>query len=266
VPATTEAGSGNFRWWALLAVLLLVSSSFRESRRSQYIGRVRFHSRPRALQVPNVSWSDVGGLEDVKAAILDTVQLPLKHRELFASGLRQRSGVLLYGPPGTGKTLLAKAVATECSLNFLSVKGPELINMYIGESEKNVREVFAKVRRKAGRETGGAALKDGQEDALLNWAKLNHVNYRRLTACLQPNHPLGTNCDDWSSRGFVPCRRNHRCRVPKHLLATWSGRGRLHCWTVEPPPEPLWDAVKYVREKSAGKCGLCCWRACLLSR
>lgn len=97
-------------------------------------------------QVPNVKWEDVGGLEDVKAAILDTVQLPLKHRELFASGLRKRSGVLLYGPPGTGKTLLAKAVATECSLNFLSVKGPELINMYIGESEKNVRDIFAKAR------------------------------------------------------------------------------------------------------------------------
>jgi peroxin-6 len=74
------------------------------------------------------------------------IQLPLVHRELFASGLRQRSGVLLYGPPGTGKTLLAKAVATECSLNFLSVKGPELINMYIGESEKNVREIFHKAR------------------------------------------------------------------------------------------------------------------------
>jgi hypothetical protein len=88
-----------------------------------------------------VKWEDIGGLEDVKAAILDTVQLPLQHKALFASGLRQRSGVLLYGPPGTGKTLLAKAVATECRLNFLSVKGPELINMYIGESERNVREV-----------------------------------------------------------------------------------------------------------------------------
>jgi peroxin-6 len=97
-------------------------------------------------KVPNVKWEDVGGLEDVKKAILDTVQLPLMHRELFASGLRKRSGVLLYGPPGTGKTLLAKAVATECSLNFLSVKGPELINMYIGESEKNVRDIFQKAR------------------------------------------------------------------------------------------------------------------------
>lgn len=97
-------------------------------------------------KVPNVKWEDVGGLEEVKKSILDTVQLPLLHKNLFSSGLRKRSGVLLYGPPGTGKTLLAKAVATECSLNFLSVKGPELINMYIGESEKNVRDIFQKAR------------------------------------------------------------------------------------------------------------------------
>ncbi|OWM78020.1 hypothetical protein CDL15_Pgr018589 [Punica granatum] len=97
-------------------------------------------------KVPDVKWDDVGGLEDVKKSILDTVQLPLLHKDLFSSGLRKRSGVLLYGPPGTGKTLLAKAVATECSLNFLSVKGPELINMYIGESEKNVRDIFQKAR------------------------------------------------------------------------------------------------------------------------
>ncbi|KAI0495636.1 hypothetical protein KFK09_021939 [Dendrobium nobile] len=97
-------------------------------------------------KVPNVKWEDVGGLEEVKRSILDTVQLPLIHKDLFSSGLRKRSGVLLYGPPGTGKTLLAKAVATECSLNFLSVKGPELINMYIGESEKNVRDIFQKAR------------------------------------------------------------------------------------------------------------------------
>ncbi|CAM8928099.1 unnamed protein product [Rhodiola kirilowii] len=97
-------------------------------------------------KVPDVKWEDVGGLEEVKKSILDTVQLPLLHKDLFSSGLRKRSGVLLYGPPGTGKTLLAKAVATECSLNFLSVKGPELINMYIGESEKNVRDIFQKAR------------------------------------------------------------------------------------------------------------------------
>lgn len=99
-----------------------------------------------APKIPNVKWEDIGGLISVKREILDTVQFPLEHPELFSPGLKQRSGVLLYGPPGTGKTLLAKAVATECSLNFISVKGPELINMYVGESEKNVREVFARAR------------------------------------------------------------------------------------------------------------------------
>ncbi|KAF7018392.1 hypothetical protein CFC21_031691 [Triticum aestivum] len=96
-------------------------------------------------KVPDVKWEDVGGLEEVKKVILDTIQLPLLYKHLFSSKLPKRSGVLLYGPPGTGKTLLAKAVATECSLNFLSVKGPELINMYVGESEKNVRDIFEKL-------------------------------------------------------------------------------------------------------------------------
>ncbi|ESP02286.1 hypothetical protein LOTGIDRAFT_138655 [Lottia gigantea] len=98
-----------------------------------------------APKIPNVTWDDVGGLSSVKSDILDTVQLPLQHPELLSAGLK-RSGVLLYGPPGTGKTLLAKAVATECSLNFLSVKGPELINMYVGQSEENIREVFKRAR------------------------------------------------------------------------------------------------------------------------
>ncbi|KAN0032441.1 hypothetical protein ACTFIV_006337 [Dictyostelium citrinum] len=100
-----------------------------------------------APKIPNVSWDDVGGLANVKSEIMDTIQLPLEHPHLFASGIGKRSGILLFGPPGTGKTLLAKAIATECSLNFLSVKGPELINMYIGESEKNIREIFNKARQ-----------------------------------------------------------------------------------------------------------------------
>lgn len=99
-----------------------------------------------APKIPNVTWDDVGGLASVKSEILDTIQLPLEHPELFAEGLKKRSGILLYGPPGTGKTLLAKAVATSCSLNFFSVKGPELLNMYIGESESNVRRVFQRAR------------------------------------------------------------------------------------------------------------------------
>lgn len=99
-----------------------------------------------APRIPNVGWQDVGGMEGVKKEILDTIEMPLKYPHLFSSGMKKRSGILFYGPPGTGKTLLAKAIATTFSLNFFSVKGPELLNMYIGESEANVRKVFQKAR------------------------------------------------------------------------------------------------------------------------
>lgn len=99
-----------------------------------------------APKIPNVTWDDVGGLESVKGVVTETIQLPLERPELFAKGMKKRSGLLFYGPPGTGKTLLAKAIATEYSLNFFSIKGPELLNMYIGESEANVRRVFQRAR------------------------------------------------------------------------------------------------------------------------
>ncbi|GMH76799.1 hypothetical protein TL16_g07201, partial [Triparma laevis f. inornata] len=92
---------------------------------------------------------DIGGLEHVREEILDAVQLPMQHPALFkARGLR-RSGILLFGPPGTGKTLVAKAVATEMNLPFMSVKGPELLDSYVGGSEANVRKVFDDARRAA---------------------------------------------------------------------------------------------------------------------
>ncbi|XP_057324311.1 peroxisomal ATPase PEX6 [Microplitis mediator] len=90
-----------------------------------------------APKVPEVHWEDIGGLANLKDEIIRRIEIPLLHGVDI-----ERSGILLYGPPGTGKTLLAKAVATECKLNFLSVKGPELLNMYVGQSEKNVRDVF----------------------------------------------------------------------------------------------------------------------------
>ncbi|CCF56296.1 hypothetical protein KAFR_0A08620 [Kazachstania africana CBS 2517] len=99
-----------------------------------------------APKIPNVTWADIGGVEQIKGEIMDTIDIPLKHPELFASGVQKRSGILFYGPPGTGKTLMAKAIATNFSLNFFSVKGPELLNMYIGESEANVRKVFQRAR------------------------------------------------------------------------------------------------------------------------
>ncbi|AMD21087.1 HEL194Cp [Eremothecium sinecaudum] len=99
-----------------------------------------------APKIPNVTWEDVGGLQYVKDEIMEIIDLPLRHPELFANGMRKRNGILFYGPPGTGKTLVAKAIATNFSLNFFSVKGPELLNMYIGESEANVRRVFQRAR------------------------------------------------------------------------------------------------------------------------
>jgi transitional endoplasmic reticulum ATPase len=102
------------------------------------------------VEVPEVSWADVGGLEEVKARLQESVQWPLAYADAFERvSLRPPTGILLYGPPGTGKTLLAKAVANEADSNFVSVKGPELLDKYVGESEKGVREVFAKARENA---------------------------------------------------------------------------------------------------------------------
>jgi len=100
------------------------------------------------VDVPDVRWADVGGLAEVKNKLIEAVEWPLKYPELFrAAGARPPKGILLYGAPGTGKTLLAKALATESEVNFISVKGPELISKYIGESERGVREVFRKARQ-----------------------------------------------------------------------------------------------------------------------
>ena len=106
--------------------------------------------RETTVEVPNVSWKDIGGLESVKRELRELVQYPVEHPEKFEKyGMSASKGVLFYGPPGCGKTLLAKAVANECQANFISVKGPELLTMWFGESEANVREVFDKARAAA---------------------------------------------------------------------------------------------------------------------
>ncbi|NPA76152.1 MAG: CDC48 family AAA ATPase [Candidatus Diapherotrites archaeon] len=102
------------------------------------------------VEVPSIHWDDVGGLENVKRLLAESVELPLKKRESFeAMGIKPPRGILLYGPPGTGKTLLAKAVATESEANFISVKGPEILSKWVGESEKAIREIFTKARQAA---------------------------------------------------------------------------------------------------------------------
>jgi len=103
--------------------------------------------RETVVEVPNTTWEDIGGLTDVKRELRELVQYPVEHPEKFEKfGMSPSRGVLFYGPPGCGKTLMAKAVANECQANFISIKGPELLTMWFGESEANVRELFDKAR------------------------------------------------------------------------------------------------------------------------
>jgi len=113
------------------------------------------HTKPSALaetviEIPNVSWKDIGGLDNVKDELLEMVTYPWKFADLYKKlGLNPSTGCLFWGPPGCGKTLMAKAVANECGCNFISVKGPELLTKWFGESEENVRDLFAKARQAA---------------------------------------------------------------------------------------------------------------------
>ncbi|NHV96447.1 MAG: CDC48 family AAA ATPase [Thaumarchaeota archaeon] len=102
------------------------------------------------LETPDVRWEDIGGLESVKRELMEAVEWPLKYPELYKKlGYDMPKGILLYGPSGTGKTMLAKAVATESEANFISVRGPELLSKWVGESERGVREVFRRARQAA---------------------------------------------------------------------------------------------------------------------
>jgi len=102
------------------------------------------------VEIPNVTWDDVGGLEELKEELKETVEWPIKHKEAYDYvDVEAPKGVLLYGPPGTGKTLIAKALAKTTESNFISIKGPELLSKWVGESEKGVREIFRKARQAA---------------------------------------------------------------------------------------------------------------------
>ena len=108
--------------------------------------------RETLVEVPTTTWNDIGGLENVKRELQEVVQYPVEFPEKFEKfGMAPSKGVLFYGPPGCGKTLLAKAIANECQANFISIKGPELLTMWFGESEANVRELFDKARQVARR-------------------------------------------------------------------------------------------------------------------
>ncbi len=130
----------------LLNKLIIYDKDFKEALRIV---------RPSAMREvlverPNVKWTDIGGLENMKQELKEVVEWPMKYSDSFnRMGIKAPKGVLLYGPPGTGKTLLAKAVANETNANFILVKGPELLSMWMGESEKGVRKIFEKARQAA---------------------------------------------------------------------------------------------------------------------
>ncbi len=102
------------------------------------------------VETPNITWNDVGGLGEIKKRLIEAVEWPLQHAELFARAkIRPPKGILLTGPPGCGKTLLAKALAAESEVNFITIKGPELMSKYVGESERGIREIFRKAKQAA---------------------------------------------------------------------------------------------------------------------
>ena len=102
------------------------------------------------LESPDIPWSAIGGLDEVKRELQEAVEWPLRYPDLYAKlGHTMPKGVLMHGPSGTGKTLLAKAVATESEANFISVRGPELLSKWVGESERGIREIFRRARQAA---------------------------------------------------------------------------------------------------------------------
>ncbi len=138
-------GSGPVPYEALMAMEVAMPD-FREALSEVAPSGLREVS----VEVPNVRWDDVGGLEPIKTALREAIAWPLSQPALFERiGLAPPRGILLYGPPGNGKTLLVKALASQSAINFISIKGPELLSKYVGESEQGVRELFARARHAA---------------------------------------------------------------------------------------------------------------------
>ncbi|HVL48443.1 MAG TPA: CDC48 family AAA ATPase, partial [Candidatus Thermoplasmatota archaeon] len=130
----------------ILEKMVVTMDDFREAHREVEPSALR----EVLIEIPRVTWEDVGGLEQLKQELREAVEWPLKYPEVFKRmGIKPPRGILLYGPPGTGKTLLAKAVANESQANFISVKGPEVLSKWVGESEKAVREIFKKAKQAA---------------------------------------------------------------------------------------------------------------------
>merc|ERR1719299_147519 len=197
--------------------------------------------RETVVEVPNVKWDDIGGLEETKRNLQEMILYPIEHPEKFEKfGMQPSRGVLFYGPPGCGKTLLAKAVASECSANFVSIKGPELLTMWFGESEANVREVFDKARSAAPNVffIGATNRPELLDQALLRPGRLDQLLYIPLpdqpsrlgvlTANLRKS-PVAPNVPLWflaqKTEGFSGADLSELCQIAaksavRDLIAT----------------------------------------------
>jgi transitional endoplasmic reticulum ATPase len=182
------------------------------------------------IENPNISWEDIGGLEDVKEELQELVQYPVEHPELYEQfGSTPPKGVLFYGPPGCGKTLLAKAIASQAKANFISIKGPELLSMWVGESESNVRSIFDKARGAApcvvffdeidsiaqarGSNTGDSGVSDRVLNQLLT--EMDGMNPKKNVFII-----AATNCPEKLDRALIRPGRFDKCiyiKTPDYL-------------------------------------------------
>lgn len=230
--------------------------------------------RETVVQVPSVKWNDIGGLEDVKKELMETVQFPVDYPEMFMKfGMNPSKGVLFYGPPGCGKTLLAKAIASQCESNFISVKGPELLTMWVGESEANVRDIFDKARGAApcvlffdeldSIATSRSSSKgdSGATDRVLNQllTEMDGMNVKKNVFVIgATNRP-----DQLDSALMRPGRLDQLIYIPLPDLESRKGIFRANL--KNSPVDPLVD-IKVLAENTGGFSGAditeICQRAC----
>jgi transitional endoplasmic reticulum ATPase len=209
------------------------------------------------VQIPNIKWDDIGGLENPKQELQEAVEWPLKYPESFEKfGVKPPKGVLLYGSPGTGKTLLAKAVANESDSNFISVKGPELLSKWVGESEKGIREIFRKARQTAptviffdeldsiASSRGGSSTDSGVTQRVVNQllTEIDGLEELRDVAVI-----AATNRPDILDAGLI-----RPGRFDRHIkIENPDEKGRLAIFKVHTKDMPLADDVQI--EKLAKK-------------
>ncbi|UYV70162.1 RIX7 [Cordylochernes scorpioides] len=191
---------------------------------------------PSKHEKPDISWGSVGGMEHVKKTLKLEILTRVKHRKVFEHlGMAGSSGIILCGPPGTGKTLVASVIASEAGLNFISVKGPELLNMYVGESERNIRECFAKAK--------------SQAPCIICFDEIDSLCMRRQNSDEVMNRVVGTLLSELNglhprNQVFVIGTTNRFTSLDPAVLRT--GRLGLHLYVDLPTPEERVQVLKAI--------------------